>query len=82
MNVKTIATVALVCGGLASLGGCASLRGGGGSSRDLASSLSDDPANPIDLAYVTEVNQEAKKHFGVVLWVNPPRENTRPNEHN
>ena len=71
MNFKTVATVALACGGLAMLGGCASMRGKG-DSRDLASSLSDDPANPIDLAYITDVNQEASKHFGVVLWVNPP----------
>ncbi len=82
MNVKTIAAVALVCGGLVLLGGCASMHGGGGSSRDLASNLSDDPANPVDLAYVTQVNQEANRHFAVVIWVNPPHENTRPQDHN
>jgi hypothetical protein len=80
MNLKTVVTVALVCGGLASLGGCASMKGG--SSRDLASSLSDDPASPVDLAYITQVNQDASKRFGVVLWVNPPHENTRPQDHN
>ena len=81
MKLKTLATAALVCGGLAMLGGCASMRGKG-DSRDLASSLSDDPASPVDLAYITQINQEANKHFGVVLWVNPPHENTRPQNHN
>ncbi len=81
MNLKTVATVALACGGLAMLGGCASMRGKG-DMRDLASSLSDDAANPVDLAYITAVNQEASKHFGAVLWVNPPHENTRPQDHN
>lgn len=72
MNVKTVLTVAFVCGGLASLDGCASMGMGKGDSRDLASSLSDDPANPVDLAYIAQVNQDANQHFAVVLWVNPP----------
>lgn len=79
MNLKMLATLALACGGLALLGGCASMRGNG-DSRDLTSSLSDDPANPIDLAYVTQVNQEAKRHFGVVLWVHPPNVE-KPRDH-
>jgi hypothetical protein len=81
MKLKTVVTVVLVCGSLASLGGCASMRGKG-DSRDLASSLSDDPANPVDLAYVTQINQEAERHSGVVLWVHPPHEDTRPQGHN
>ena len=71
MNIKMVVAVAVVLG-LVSLSGCASMRGKG-DSRDLASALSDDPANPVDLAYVSQINQEAKRHFAVVLWVNPPR---------
>lgn len=70
MNIKTVVAVAVVFG-LVSLSGCASMRGKG-DSRDLASALSDDPTNPLDLAYVTQINQDANRHFAVVLWVNPP----------
>ena len=79
MSVKTVLAVALVCG-LVPLGGCASMRGG--SSRDLTSGLSDDPANPIDLAYVRKINREANRHFSVVLWVNPPHVDKPREDHN
>jgi len=68
MNIKMVLAVALVCGGLASLGGCSSM-GGSKDSSALTSGLSDN----VDLAYVAQINQEAKQHFAVVLWVNPPQ---------
>jgi hypothetical protein len=67
MNLKTVVTVALVCGGLAFLGGCSSMKNG--STRDVASKVSDDP---IDQEYVARINQEADHHFGFVIWINPP----------
>lgn len=70
MNVKNVAAVAIVCGGLASLGGCASM--GKGSSRDLAGSLSNDPSNPVDTVYVARINHQASSRFAIVMWVNPP----------
>lgn len=70
MNVKEVVAVLLVCGGLASLGGCASM--GKGSSRDLAASLSNDPANPVDTVYVARINHQAANHYAIVMWVNPP----------
>lgn len=70
MNVKTVVFVALAGGSLATLGGCASM--GKGDTRSLASSLSDDPANPVDLAYISQINRDANQHFAVVVWVNPP----------
>jgi hypothetical protein len=77
MNLKTVVTVALVCGGLVSLGGCSSMKNG--STRDVASKVADDP---IDQEYVARINQEADHHFGFVIWVNPPHENTRTQDHN
>ncbi len=70
MNVKTVAVIAVVCS-LGLLSGCASWRHKG-DSRDLASSLSNDPSNPVDTAYVAQVNHQANQRFAVVLWVNPP----------
>jgi hypothetical protein len=76
MNVKTVLTVALVCGGLASLGGCASM-GKSNDSSALTSGINDN----VDLAYVAQVNQEANRHFATVIWVNPPQK-TLAEQHN
>ncbi len=68
MNVKTILTVVLVCGGLAALGGCASM-GKGKDSSALTSAINDN----VDLAYIAQVNQQASQRFAKVIWVNPPQ---------
>ncbi|HTD28119.1 MAG TPA: hypothetical protein VK660_01890 [Xanthomonadaceae bacterium] len=67
MNVKTVLAVALVCGGVAFLGGCASMSSKGDSSA-LTSGLSDN----IDLAYMAAVNQQADINGVKVIWINPP----------
>ena len=77
MNVKTVMAVVLACGVVA-LSGCAGMKSKDSSA--LASSLSDDPANPVDLAYVSQVNHDAGEKGYVVLWLNPPHENTRPQQ--
>jgi hypothetical protein len=69
MNVKTVMAVALACGVVA-LSGCAGMKSKDSSA--LASSLSDDPANPIDLAYIARVNSQANERGYEILWVNPP----------
>jgi hypothetical protein len=69
MNVKVLVTAILVCVGIASLGGCASMGMGKGDARDLNSAIADDP---IDEAYVAQVNTEANRHFAQIIWVNPP----------
>jgi len=69
MNVKTVMAVALACG-VVFLSGCAGMKSKDSSA--LASSLSDDPANPVDLAYIMQVNQQANEKGYLVLWVNPP----------
>ena len=79
MNVKTVMAVALACGVVA-LSGCAGMKSKDSSA--LASQLSDDPANPVDLAYITQVNQQASEKGYVILWMNPPHQNTRPQDHN
>ena len=67
MNIKLILAVAVACG-VASLGGCASM----GSSKD-SSALSSGISDEVDVAYIAAVNQEASRHFGTVLWINPPQ---------
>jgi hypothetical protein len=69
MNVKTVMTVVLACGVVA-LSGCAGMKSK--DSTALASSLSDDPANPVDLAYIARVNSQANERGYQILWVNPP----------
>ena len=69
MNVKTVMTVVLACGAVA-LSGCAGMKSKDSSA--LASSLSDDPANPVDVAYIARVNQQANEKGYLVLWINPP----------
>lgn len=68
MNIKTVLTVALVCAGLASLGGCASI----GKSKD-SSALTSGIKDNVDLAYIARVNAEADLRFAQVIWVNPPQ---------
>jgi hypothetical protein len=67
MNIKLILTVAIACG-VASLGGCATM----GSSKD-SSALNSGISDNVDVAYIAAVNQEALRHFGTVVWVNPPQ---------
>ncbi len=67
MNIKTVVAVALVCG-LAALSGCASM-GKDKDSRSVTSSVSDE----VDVAYMAEINRQAKERWMTVLWVNPPK---------
>jgi hypothetical protein len=69
MNVKTVMAVALACGGVALLGGCAGMSKKGDSSAYLNTGISDD----VDVAYIMQVNDEASRHFAKVVWVNPPQ---------
>ncbi len=64
MNVKTIVTVALICG-LASLGGCASMKG-----KDSSAQIF--PNDTTDWAYVQKVDRAADAGMVRVVWLNPP----------
>ncbi len=63
MNVMTIVTVVLV---LASLGGCASMRGKDSSAAVVF------PYDTTDWAYVQKVNRAADAEMIRVVWLNPP----------
>ena len=67
MNIKTVLAVALVCTGVAFLGGCASM-----SSKGDPSALTSGVSDNIDVAYMAEVNALAEVNGVKVIWLNPP----------
>jgi hypothetical protein len=68
MKLKTVMLVVLVCGGLASLGGCASM-----SSKGDSSAMAGTPTNyVVDSAYMNHVDAVANQEGVKILWVNPP----------
>lgn len=68
MNLKTWAGALLVCGGLAFLGGCASMD----KKDSTAFTQKVSPDDQVDAAYVAYVQENARKHDVQVYWINPP----------
>jgi hypothetical protein len=75
MNVKKIATVALVCGSLASLGGCAMLSRKGDSS-----AMSGNPTNfVVDSTHMDKTDNQANAEGVKVVWINSPEKSVTSN---